>query len=195
MREEPFRHPIREAERAPNYQVAALALWLLGGATVRQLTDDVAVKCWNLAPHRFSWERYPEYPNLDTARVALSDAKKAKYGALVEGDNKSGWLLTEAGAKWALANASLPDLEGTESLRLHSSRVLAALKKHPLYQKWLMRAPFPDPPEVADAIELPADTPRRVIMRKLDSLGNSASLSKQEEVEGYVRWLRDALES
>lgn len=83
------------------YQVAAFALYQLGGDTRRIDTEDIAVKCHELAPGRFCWAKHPEQVNLELVRVALSDAKKKAKGALVLGSGRTGWSLTPAGLEWA----------------------------------------------------------------------------------------------
>ena len=75
------------------------------GADSRQVdTEDVAVKANELAPGRFSWRRYPDQINIEIVRAFLSDAKKNKYGAYLTGSGSSGWLLTEAGIRFAQSN-------------------------------------------------------------------------------------------
>ena len=86
-------------------EVAAVALFLLGGATNVIDTEDIAVKAHAIAPGRFAWRKYPDLVNLELVRVALSDARKRENGALVSGKGKSGWSLTPAGARWCEAQA------------------------------------------------------------------------------------------
>ena len=86
-------------------EVAAVALFLLGGATNVIDTEDIAVKAHAIAPGRFAWRKYPDLVNLELVRVALSDARKRENRALVSGKGKSGWSLTPAGARWCEAQA------------------------------------------------------------------------------------------
>jgi hypothetical protein len=156
----------------------------------------VAVKCWELAPERFSWTNHPKFPNLDTARVSPSDAKKKKYGALVDGDNQSGWLLTSRGVDWARQNLQPhTDSATPPHLRIEEQRALAALTKHKMFLDWESGRSRAGLPEIADAVDLPADAPRRVIMRRIDSLGNAASLSHHKRAEKYLTWLIENLNS
>jgi hypothetical protein len=69
-----------------NVAIAVYALRILGGATQFVHTEDVALKCFELVPERFSWRRYPQYPDGAPARFALEDAKKPKYGHLTDGN-------------------------------------------------------------------------------------------------------------
>jgi len=87
-------------------ELAALALYALGGGARVVDTEDVAFKLHELAPGRFSWRKYPDQINLELVRVALSDARKPESGSLVAGKGKSGWSLTAAGQRWAEENGS-----------------------------------------------------------------------------------------
>jgi hypothetical protein len=78
-----------------NIDIALFALYRRGGAQHPIETEDVALECWRLAPEKFSWKKYPQYPESEPARSALFDAAKPKYGKLVRGRNKrTGWMLT-----------------------------------------------------------------------------------------------------
>lgn len=83
------------------FHFAVLAVYALGGAQRPVDTEDVAMKCRDLAPGLFSWQKYKDQINLELVRVSLSDAKKAKNGALVSGTGRDGWRLTASGLDWA----------------------------------------------------------------------------------------------
>ena len=89
---------VRPTDDLTNWQIALLALYTLGGATSRQHGEDVALKCYEMAPRRFSWEKY-KYPHLELVRSALRDAKKEKHGVMVSGAAlPSGSCTTRTGA-------------------------------------------------------------------------------------------------
>ena len=79
------------------FEIAALALYLLGGAQRAVDTEDIAIKSYELSPELFAWRKYPDQVNLELVRVSLSDAKKAKNGVLVAGSGRDGWRLTPNG--------------------------------------------------------------------------------------------------
>jgi hypothetical protein len=179
--------------RLANWQIVALALWQLGGSTIRQATEDVAVSAWKLAPERFSWERYTQYPNLDTARVALSDAKKRKYGTLVDGDQERGWLLTSAGVAWAKNQGSTPGATsklGPSALRSNNASALSAIEASRVFQSWATGEREFDVYELADAIQLPADAPRALIASRVDQLLNAATLADLTKHKEFLTWLK-----
>ncbi len=71
-----------------NEEIVLYALHLLGGWHKRVHTEDIALKCFELAPSKFSWTKYPKYPDLAPARFALESAKNSQYGSLVEGESE-----------------------------------------------------------------------------------------------------------
>jgi hypothetical protein len=90
---------VGDSER-PNRDLVVYALGILGGEFQRVHTEDIALKCHELFPDVFSWTRYPEIPDKDIARVALTDARKVKYGRLVEG--RAGmWAQTTSWPGWS----------------------------------------------------------------------------------------------
>jgi len=77
-----------------------MAIYLLGGASKSIDTEDAAIKCHELAPELFSWQKYKDQINLELVRVSLSDAKKIKNGGLLSGSGREGWRLSSRGLDW-----------------------------------------------------------------------------------------------
>ena len=178
-----------------NPQVAVLALYSLGGATARQHQEDVAVKCYELAPRRFSWERH-DYPDIDRAGGALRDGKKAKNGALVTGDKRIGWLLTPAGIDWARERAQLTGgskAKGASVLSAADDRELKQLREHRLFREWRTGSDHVSIFETADAVALPADIDADAIIRRIQQLEGAARAGQRTDLEGFLKWLRDGL--
>lgn len=84
-----------------NHEIVTLAVYLLGGASKRIDSEDVAVKANELAPGRFTWRKYPEQINLKNISAFLWDAGKPKNGSQLIGTDVDGWMLTESGLKFA----------------------------------------------------------------------------------------------
>jgi hypothetical protein len=82
------------------YEVATIAIYLIGGGTRAVDTEDAAVRCHELAPSLFSWQKYKNQINLELVRVSLSDAKKPKNGGLLSGSGREGWRLSSKGLDW-----------------------------------------------------------------------------------------------
>ena len=182
-------------DRLTNWQIAALALYALGGATARQHQEDVAVKCHELAPRRFGWERY-EYPDIDRAGIALRTAKGAKTGAFVTGDKRAGWLLTPDGIDWASGNIHLASdgkAGGASVLGAAEDRELRKLREHRLFGEWQSGGDIVSVFQAADAIGLTADAPDHAIARRITELEGAARAAGRQELEGFLGWLRASL--
>lgn len=82
------------------FEVAVLAVYMLGGASRSIDTEDVAIKCHELAPTLFSWQKHKDQINLELVRVNLSNAKKTQNGSLLSGSGREGWRLNSRGVDW-----------------------------------------------------------------------------------------------
>ena len=152
-----WRFKIRaENQHLPNRELVLYALYLLGGDSERIHTEDIALKCFQLYPSSFSWVKYSSYPDKDIVRVALTDARKKKYGALVEGRTgqkrgqfvktnrppvEDGWMLTLQGISWIKNNLDrLQGYSGIKQAKDHRQKVLKQLKRileHPLFLRYM----------------------------------------------------------
>ena len=186
--------PVAAVDRLTNPQIAALALYSLGGGVARQHQEDVAVKCYELAPRRFSWERH-DYPDIDRAGIALRDGKKAKNGSLVTGDKRIGWLLTPAGIDWVRERTSLAGsmAKGALGLRVTEDRELNQLTQHRLFEDWQAGNRCASIYQVADVLGLPADAPAHSIVRRIAVLEAAVRAGDRHELEEFVSWLKASL--
>src|SRR3990170_3637674 len=82
------------------FELTALAVYMLGGTTRAVDTEDMAKKCYELAPTLFSWQKHKDQINLELVRVSLSGTKKQKNGALLIGSGREGWRLSTSGLDW-----------------------------------------------------------------------------------------------
>lgn len=182
-------------ERLANWRIAVLALYALGAATTRKYGEDVAVRCHEFVPHRFAWAKYPQYPNLVSARDALADAKKQKNGAFVIGDEKEGWLLTKAGLAWCEKNARDFGMklqrQGLSALAESEARAIRRVEGHRLFGQWRRGERGMTLYEVADALGFPADAPRAAVRRRVEELTGAARLGRMNEVEKFLEWLKE----
>lgn len=182
-------------DRLTNSQVAAVALFLLGGASTRQHQEDVAVKCFELAPRRFGWQKY-DYPDIDRTGIALRDGKKSENGVIIAGDKRIGWILTPDGVDWAKRQSLLSgdaSANRTSVLTLRDDQELRMLTKHRLFRQWRRGSEYASRFEVADAIGLPADAEATAISRRIQQLEGAARAAQLSNVEGFLRWLKDGL--
>ena len=184
-------------ERLSNWKIATLAAWHAGAATTRADTEDVADLCWKWAPSRFGWKKYPQYPDIRIVGEALRDAKKAKNGHLLDGDEREGgWLLTTGGIDWATTNrhllADLSQELGRSALPREDDSFLKSLRSSTLYARWESGQGPPSRFQAADALGLTADAPIQVFRHRLDEAFNGAIVGQYQDLQEYVKWLRAA---
>lgn len=84
--------------------LAVLAVYLLGGDQRSVDTEDIAVKCNELAPGQFNWKKYTDQINLKLVYTCLSDAKKPRCGQLLLGSGRKGWRLSPQGLEWVTSH-------------------------------------------------------------------------------------------
>lgn len=200
------RSELAKPERFKNWEIAVLALFLQGGASKRIHTEDVALKCFELAPDAFSWIKYPNLPDKDIARVALTDARKPACGILVAGragrgrrisssskdPADDGWILSEAGAKWVSSNRSRLDaVISLRQVRFDRQDVLqhlSRLRNHRVFRTFQTNASAFSPSlgDLADLLRCRPDAPRRVWDQRLERLRNEALLAGQSDVLEFL---------
>lgn len=177
-----------------NIDIVLFALYRLGGAQQPIDTEDVAIECWHLAPEKFSWKKYPQYPESDTARVTLFDAAKPKYGRLVRGRNRrTGWMLTVNGVDYV--RQRLPGLEalvtGTKKVvALHRDldRYFASLEKEPAYKKFAQSKSCEsiEAHEFTDVLRCSLDASRNVLRDRLERLKTRAREANRHHVLEFL---------
>ena len=191
-----------EIDKLNDKDVALYALYLLGGWQKRVHTEDVALRCHQLAPSRFSWVKYPEYPDLAPARFALEAAKKPKFGALVKGEserkrtskNAGGWRLTENGIRWIEANKSRIEQCLGERIppadRLPEDRRLKELLRATAFEKFERYGEKAEisHAEFAESLICTVNTKAEVLNERLKQLYCTAEELKREEVKKFVNF-------
>ncbi len=184
--------------------IAIYALYLLGGWQRRIHTEDVALKCFELAPSKFSWVKYPQYPDPAPARFALEAAKKPKDKALVKGEserkrtdkNIGGWVLTEYGIQSILANmARIEESLGKHAPmgdRLFGDRKLKELLESTAYKKFRDYGEQAEilHSEFAESLICTVNTKTEILNDRLDQLYSTAENLRREEIKNYVNFCR-----
>lgn len=123
-----------------NAQLVTLVVAELGGATKAVDIEDVAIRAFEIQPHRFSWRKYPERIDLRVVQYALKDAAKGKNGKpLLKGSLKHGYLLAPFGLSWVQENSNIAfDKIGTvtrkesafDKLSIEQARLLTSSAFH-----------------------------------------------------------------
>ncbi len=196
-------------DRVPlsNKDIVVYALYLIGGSTERHHTEDIAWKCYEVLPSAFSWTKYPQFPDKDIVRVALTDARKASNGGLVEGragqqrgqyqkthrgPRGDGWVLTDAGIEWVHQNEKrLQGILVSAEPREHRQKTLLLLKRvkeHKLFQRF-QESPdsfYPSIGELADLLRCRVDAEEVVWRERFDRIRKNALVAGQAEVIAFV---------
>ena len=187
-----------------NKDIVVYALYLLGGWQKRVHTEDIALKCYELAPSKFSWVKYPEYPDVAPARFALEAAKKLKNKVLVKGESErkktaqsiGGWILTTDGIQWIKVNRHrIEQYLGKQTPvgdRLSSDRRLKELLKSVAFKRFkdygekadILHADF------AESLVCTVNTKGEVLNDRLDLLYSTAEELGRIEVKSYVNFCR-----
>ena len=195
--------------RLSDIDIALYALYLLGGLQKRVHTEDVALKCFELVPHKFSWVKHQQYPDPTPARHALEDAKKEKYGHLVRGSSEkgkaagtaTGWMFTAEGVEWLGSNS--PRVEKLLGERGRASdrsprqmilRQLKLIKGHSLYARFQQDPTsfLPTIGELADLFRCRADADPTVWESRFEKAAQTAKYAGQIEVVDFVAKCRAA---
>ncbi|MEW6620916.1 MAG: hypothetical protein AB1422_16545 [bacterium] len=182
-----------------NVDIAVYALYLLDGWQKRVHAEDIALKCYNLAPSKFSWIKYPDYPDILVTYQALGDAKKPKYGTLVKGESErknppGGWMLTSNGFQWIKANK--PRIEQYLGRhipmgdRLPADRKLKELFGTVAFRKFREYGEQAEisHPEFAESLVCTVNTKAEILNDRLAQLYSIAEELKKEEVKKYVNF-------
>lgn len=196
----------------PNRELVVYAAYLLGGDAERVHTEDIALKCFELFPASFSWVKHAQYPDKDIVRVALTDARKEQYGALVEGRTgqkrgltaktlrrpmDDGWALTSSGVQWIQKN--LADLERLAGgpVKQHRQKVLKQLKRvreHRLFRLYVDSPDrfFPAVGQIADLLRCRVDAEPPVWQERFEKLRRQAEAAGQQDVFDFAAKCREA---
>ncbi len=190
-----------------NWEIVVYALYLEGGATDRVHTEDLALRCFGLAQDSFSWVKHRNYPDKDIVRVALTDARKPKHGALVSGRAgrttaqsvettsikfPDGWQLTRSGVAWIQENEErLQHALNVRAVKPHRQDILRSLervRKHPLFLEY-QSDPGSFTPRIGDLAEMlrcRVDAEQFVWNKRFESLYNQAELAHQKDLVAFL---------
>ena len=196
----------------PNRELVVYAVYLLGGDSERVYTEDIALKSFELSPASFSWVKHTQYPDKDIVRVALTDARKEQYGALVEGRTgqkrgltaktlrkpmDDGWVLTSAGVQWIQKNlADLQRIAGGP-VRQHRQKVLKQLKRVREHRVFTLYVDSPNRfspavGQIADLLRCRVDAEPQVWQERFDKIRRLAEAAGQQDVFDFIAKCREA---
>ncbi len=184
-----------------NVEVVVFSLDILGGASKKISTEEIAIKAYEIAPDRFSWinRKFSHFPDKLVAKTALEDAAKKKTGRFVVGsyardESRDGWTLTPEGIKWLNSNRERINLTLTEpeerpSMRpLDMKRFLSRIKDSAAYKEFSKQGTLEEVTEYlfADLLQASPDAPRQIFHAKINRLLKVGELSKDEDIQKFL---------
>ena len=199
-------------DRPNNRDVVVYAVAALGGESQFVHTEDIAIKCHELAPDAFSWTKHTQHPDLEVARRTLLNIRSAEFGALVEGRSgqgprtkgirtEDGWRLTAPGREWVSAHGTR--VEGalnSTALSDRRQRVLQQLRRVYAHSAWLefrddANRFSPTLGDLAELMRVRVDAPADVWKSRFDELLGRSVLIQDEDLIRFARQCRSAYES
>ncbi len=201
------KHVARDHSSFANRELVVFALAMCGGTTDKVHTEDIALKCHELFPGSFSSVKYPEIPDKDIVRVALTDARKEAFGALVDGRAGTrkgqsaktrrdrapdGWVLTEAGVHYLREHDSvfqeLVESGKQKDHRQAARKEMRRIREHSLYRVFRsdpdeFRAPIG---QLAELLRCRVDADPSIWDRRFEKLRLVAAASEDDEFTRFV---------
>jgi hypothetical protein len=195
---------IQKINKLNNLDVVIYVLYKLGGWQNRINTEDIALESYKITPRKFSWIKYPQYPDIMPVFFALHDAKKKKYGELVIGETErkktikiiGGWMLTVKGIKWIKDNIfRIEQILSENKLtrgRLSIDRKINELYKSMAFEKFLLKQEKANisHAEFAESLTCTVNTGLEILNDRLDQIASMAEELEKEEVKNYVNFCR-----
>lgn len=102
---------VGRGETLPQSEIVTIAAYLLGAASKRIDTEDIAVKAHELAPGTFTWKKYKDQIDRELIYKHLWDLTNDRGGQYITGAKNEGWMLTLAGTTFA--EKAVDKLEGS----------------------------------------------------------------------------------
>lgn len=178
-----------------NIDIAIYALYLLGGTERKIDTEDVTLKCFELAPERFSWRKRPGLPGGIATLYALQDARRKRNSNLVRGGVKGGWMLTPAGIDQVrkllpvLENLASGEMRGTLKPREGVQRFFHQLETHTAYEKFVRRGSCDKVKryEFTDFLNCTVDSGAEILRDRLEAVRALAYDARREDILRFLQ--------
>jgi len=174
-----------------NSDVVAFALYEIGGAGRFVEIEDLFLKCYELAPRRFSW-RTKSFPNYKTLYQALVDCERAHPEVLLKTKNGMGRQLSAAGVEWVLGRRRLV----AKALAQSNEGMVANRPRQRMLNEFLASAPMRrfvagDTQEIsryeaADLLVASPDSPPAVWRERLATYRSAAEAAGRSDVQRFL---------
>jgi hypothetical protein len=180
---------------ANNQDVFVWALYLLGGADKDIGVEDVCLKCFEIAPARFSWRTHPELPDGVKGLKALSVAENKSHVGLILRPNKFNCRLTLEGIRWVEAyraifekNYSKAIVQASKTTNQHERR-RHELKKSDAWAKFLIDPTTIEISDAAAALQCSAASPMSVWSGRVNDLRRTGDLLSDELILNFADFI------
>lgn len=180
---------------ANNQDIFVWALYLLGGADNDIGVEDVCLKCFEIAPARFSWRTHPELPDGVKGLKALSVAENKSHVGLILRPNKFNCRLTLEGIKWVEAYKSILEknyskaiVQASKTTNQHE-RKRHELKKSDAWAKFLVDPTTVEISDAAAALQCSAASPMSVWAGRVNDLRRTGDLLSDESILNFADFI------
>lgn len=133
---------MKQGNEVTNHEVFLWALSQLGGIHGFVDVEHVFVKCFEVAPQRFSWRTRSDLPDYKKCAKALRDAEAKRPKLLVKTGDSFGRQFTVEGQAWleahkARLNTRIGGVDVVQEPRSrHRARLIAEVERSTVFQEW-----------------------------------------------------------
>lgn len=186
-----------------NAEIAAYAVYKLGGSEKKIHTEHIAIECYELARDRFGWKlpQFRKYPDKQRTREALKDAQYFKGGKLItgrggtaaSGQETDGWMLTPFGARWVLKNQNrielLLKISNKLAIRLDVQRIINWFEQENCYVKYIRDGSLDNVSEYEfkDMLLCRPDARPEVITREFSRIRTKAEIAQVPSILTFLK--------
>ena len=165
-----------------NWELFVWALSLLGGSTEFKDVEDVFIRCFELAPKRFSWRSHKEIPDYKKCSKALQEAETRRPPFFVKTRDGYKRQLTVEGQKWIRENENRMQAiaHGGTTIReprtRPNARMLAEVERSTVYVQWEKEGVLPNEKwKYAEILRCSPDSERQIWESRLQILRAAAN--------------------
>jgi hypothetical protein len=178
-----------EPDEISNWEVFIFGLALLDGASRFIDVEDAFVKCYELAPRRFSWRTREDLPDYKKCSKALRDAEARMPPLLIKTADGFKRRLTMEGQQWTASNRSrMAAISGgawrTDQPKSRpQARLLAEVERSAVFKQWAGTGSLaPQKWRYAELLRCSPDSQTRVWKERLQLLRAAAFQAENQKV-------------
>jgi len=193
-------------EDVVNWELFVWSLYQLGGADHFVDIEDVSLRCFDIAPARFSWRTRADLPDFKKTAKALQEAEARWPKLLVKTGDSFGRRLTVEGQEWISANSPRLKVQFEsgapvpEPRTRPTSRLLAEIERTDLFRAWEKTRKLPDEKwQMAELLHCSPDSCADIWTARMETARATAKSANNERVLHFLEavfathrdWFRD----